>query len=446
MALSGLSYQYANGDGATKVFSFTFKFLEETVVVSSDPKGILVYVGDVKQTSGYTIDTSAKTVTFTVAPASGSNNIKIERSTPQATSDRLVDFTDGAVLSESDLETNQLQQLYISQEAHEKYEGGDISGGSLSADKLADDTITAAHLAANSVGTSEIQNDAVTADKIAPGTIIESDLSDDSVSFAKLDSSGFVSAPGGGQDHFIRIAAASGNLSTGAITPSDMAAFNSTVQGNRLDQMTAPTGPVSFNSQKITSLADPAAAQDAATKAYVDGLSGFIVGSATESMSVATLDYGHGTSTLTCLTTALPSGIAVLTNIWWSVETLAGTGTHNLSDSDAPQAITSKVLVDGAAVPNRAVAPTVDPVGSSSAPETSSSPLLAVFTDEGGDWATWQGTATGYGQVLTNLTGVSGDNLTIQLYWEPGVDGGADNSEESTIATSSSIWFAYIPE
>lgn len=38
----------------------------------------------------------------------------------------------------------------------------------------------------------------------------------------------------------------------------------------RLDQVGAPTASVSLNSQKITSLLDPTAAQDAATKSYVD--------------------------------------------------------------------------------------------------------------------------------------------------------------------------------
>jgi parallel beta-helix repeat protein len=42
------------------------------------------------------------------------------------------------------------------------------------------------------------------------------------------------------------------------------------VRANRLDQLSAPTTDLSLNSQKITSLANPTLAQDAATKTYVD--------------------------------------------------------------------------------------------------------------------------------------------------------------------------------
>ena len=49
--------------------------------------------------------------------------------------------------------------------------------------------------------------------------------------------------------------------------------FHAGVRTNRLDQMTAPTGSVSFNSQNITNVADPVNAQDAATKGFVEATS-----------------------------------------------------------------------------------------------------------------------------------------------------------------------------
>jgi len=44
------------------------------------------------------------------------------------------------------------------------------------------------------------------------------------------------------------------------------------VRANRLDQMSIPLNPISMNGQKITSVADPTLAQDAATKSYVDSI------------------------------------------------------------------------------------------------------------------------------------------------------------------------------
>ena len=48
--------------------------------------------------------------------------------------------------------------------------------------------------------------------------------------------------------------------------------FDTGVRTNRLNEMTAPNGAVSFASQKITNLADPTADADAANKGYVDGV------------------------------------------------------------------------------------------------------------------------------------------------------------------------------
>ncbi len=46
--------------------------------------------------------------------------------------------------------------------------------------------------------------------------------------------------------------------------------FDTGVRANRLDQMAAPTGSVSMNSQTITNLADPVNASDAASKSFVE--------------------------------------------------------------------------------------------------------------------------------------------------------------------------------
>lgn len=64
-------------------------------------------------------------------------------------------------------------------------------------------------------------------------------------------------------------AAATASIS---ITASQVSNFDTQVRTSRLDQMAAPTGPVSFNSQRITDVATPLLPTDAATKAYADSI------------------------------------------------------------------------------------------------------------------------------------------------------------------------------
>ena len=75
------------------------------------------------------------------------------------------------------------------------------------------------------------------------------------------------------------------------ITTSQISNFNTSVTAFRLDEFAAPTSAVSMNSQKITNVANPTAAQDAATKDYVDNLgndtitlTGAVTGSGTNSI------------------------------------------------------------------------------------------------------------------------------------------------------------------
>lgn len=66
---------------------------------------------------------------------------------------------------------------------------------------------------------------------------------------------------------------------TGTQTASTVSNFDTQVRSSRLDQMSVPTNPVSFNSQRGASFADPTSPQDASTKAYVDAaLAGLVSG------------------------------------------------------------------------------------------------------------------------------------------------------------------------
>jgi hypothetical protein len=60
---------------------------------------------------------------------------------------------------------------------------------------------------------------------------------------------------------------------TGTQLAATISDFDTQVRTSRLDQLSAPTANVPFNSVRITNLADPTAAQDAATKSYVDASS-----------------------------------------------------------------------------------------------------------------------------------------------------------------------------
>jgi hypothetical protein len=73
--------------------------------------------------------------------------------------------------------------------------------------------------------------------------------------------------------------------------------FDTQVRTSRLDQMAAPTAAVALNAQKLTGVADPTAAQDAATKNYVDTNVSSVTASSTTTFTNKTIDAdGTGNS------------------------------------------------------------------------------------------------------------------------------------------------------
>ena len=104
-----------NGNGSTASFAIPFSFLANAEVD--------VTVGGVLKTLGTHYNISGSTVTFTSGniPPSGTNNIKFQRDTNIST--KKVDFQDGSVLTETDLDTNSDQVLFAQQEITDKLGG-----------------------------------------------------------------------------------------------------------------------------------------------------------------------------------------------------------------------------------------------------------------------------------------------------------------------------------
>jgi hypothetical protein len=149
---------------------------------------------------------------------------------------------------------------------------GDVSGTSASFDGTGNASITAA-LAANIIVDADINaSAAITATKIAgtavtqadTGTVTSTMILDGTILNTDINASAAIALSKLATDPLARANHTGTQLAT---TVSD---FDTQVRTSRLDQMAAPTASVALNTQKITGLADPTLAQDAATKAYTD--------------------------------------------------------------------------------------------------------------------------------------------------------------------------------
>lgn len=101
MAITSQTY---NGDGSTTVFTFTVPYI--------DAADVKARVDNVATTA---FSVSGTSVTFTTAPPSGTNNIKIFRDTNNASIE--ANFQSGSALRAVDFNDNFTQLLYVTQES-----------------------------------------------------------------------------------------------------------------------------------------------------------------------------------------------------------------------------------------------------------------------------------------------------------------------------------------
>jgi hypothetical protein len=200
---------------------------------------------------------------------------------------------------------------------------GDLADGAVTSAKILDGTVVNADISATAgiAYTKLSLGGTITSADIVDGTIVASDIADGTITAAKL-----VSDPYARANH------------TGTQTASTVSDFDTQVRTSRLDQMAAPTGSVSVNSQKVTSLGTPTVDTDAATKLYVDTKVADLVNSAP-----STLD------TLGEIATAIEAGGTVYESF---VLKTGSTMTGNLTLAGAPSSnlhAATKLYVDDVA-------------------------------------------------------------------------------------------------
>ncbi len=181
---------------------------------------------------------------------------------------------------------------------------GDIADGAITSAKILDGTIVNADINSSAaIDKTKISGTAVTLDDsgtvtstmIANGTIVNADISSTAaIAKTKLDLSGTITSADLVDGTIVASDIADGTITaakmvsdpyaranhTGSQAASTISDFDTQVRTSRLDQMAAPTGSVSVNSQKITSLGTPTAGTDASTKDYVDAQITALVGGA----------------------------------------------------------------------------------------------------------------------------------------------------------------------
>lgn len=202
------TYQDYTGDGATTDFAFSFPYLSD-----NDGTALIDVTLDEVLTTAYTIVSTPSTlIRFTSAPAS---NVAIRIARNSSTVDPLVDFANGSVLTETELDRAYLHGYYLSQEAAEG------SGGELLSKKGTD------HYDADGAKITDLGDPTDAQDAVTKSYVDTQDFADR----AYID--------GLGLDHF---------------------------DGSNL------SSTVDMNGNRITEMADPLGVRDVVNKQYVTGV------------------------------------------------------------------------------------------------------------------------------------------------------------------------------
>ena len=181
------TYVDYTADAGQTEFAFNFPYLED--------EHIKVYINSIeKLQSDFSISTSPATKIVLNVPATGGETVRVRRKS-QPNVD-LVDFVNGSILTEAELDRGYRHTRYLAEEASEfasvslelegSLEGSQITNGTVSTTKITDGAITEGKLAASAVTTNKIADGAVTTNKIADGAVTTAKLGADAVDGTKI--------------------------------------------------------------------------------------------------------------------------------------------------------------------------------------------------------------------------------------------------------------------
>jgi hypothetical protein len=321
-----LSTVVFNGNGSTTSFSYTFDYLNRDVWSINSPNTastsynpyLKIYVNGVAQS--YTMS-DASTLVLASAPPAGTANVVIRRDS--SISARAVDYVEGSVLTETNLDRDSKQAFFLAQEIYDRTldlqcrtdnryvnayhftangsqsvftlntSSSSTGLGSETRDLNREEVLvylngTAQQARSNvySVGLSGGFVDVALASPPANGTLVEirtvvsgasqamnitagsidtTKLANGAVTFVKTNFDG-----ASGNNTFL--VQRSGAAKWDSITAGDISNFDGAVTAKRLDQFAAPTTTVGMGNQRIINLGAPSATGDAVTKKYVDDL------------------------------------------------------------------------------------------------------------------------------------------------------------------------------
>ena len=262
----------------------------------------------------------------------------------------------------------------------------------------------------------------ITSADLVDGTIVATDIADGTITAAKM-----VTDPYARANH------------TGTQLAATVSDFDTQVRTSRLDQMAAPTGSLSVNSQKVTSLATPTVDTDAATKLYVDTKVADLVNSAPSTLDtlgeIATAIQAGGTvydsfvlkagSTMTgalTLSGAPSSNLHAATKAY--VDTVAGSATAAAASATAAAA--SYDSFDDRYLGAKSTAPSVDNDGDALATGAIywNTVANAMFAWTGTEWGSISSTAAIYRYRFTAAGGETtesgADDNGLTLSYLPG--------------------------